>query len=173
MVSIKNVLLLAASASAMILPREVASTLQDIKYVDSNTTALTAATNAYTGGLSKALAVANAESALEKSITAANTNAGKHAAYTAAEANQVISYINGTLERDVLAAVNAVIAKKAQFTQDGLYNTVKNDLASLKNKTSTLGNTLLSKAPSSAQTSGKAVLAKVVADIQKGVAAFP
>lgn len=84
----------------------------------------------------------------------------------------IISYINNTLEPDIQATLDALVAKKSAFTSSGLGGTVRGDLDTLKGKTDSLGSALLAKASADTQADGQAILDKIDADFAAAQAAY-
>ncbi|PVH79913.1 hypothetical protein DL98DRAFT_419528, partial [Cadophora sp. DSE1049] len=134
LVSIKNILFFAVTASAaVIIPRADvnATATADIKTIRTDIQALTSASNSYSGGLTNALKVQDAYSTLDKAIQSATTDANSFSQQDTYTSRYIISQIEAA-EPDVKAAVDAIIAKKSQFTADGVASLVKSDIANLK-----------------------------------------
>ena len=90
MVAISQLILLAVSATASVLPRDVTTVQNDLKTINSDTTTLTSKVQAYNGGTSAALPIQQAENQLEKDLKSANTDAGNVGSVTSAQAQSII-----------------------------------------------------------------------------------
>ncbi|KAK4504507.1 hypothetical protein PRZ48_005423 [Zasmidium cellare] len=172
MVAISQLILLAVSATASVLPRDAATVQADLKTINSDTTTLTQKVQAYNGGVSNALPIQSAENQLEKDLKSANTDAGNSAVVSATDAQSIIDYINNTLEPNIAKSIQALEAKKSNFQADGLSGTVLSDLKNIKNETDTLGASLKAKTPSSKQSAAQAALNKIDNDLQGGINYF-
>lgn len=171
MVAIKNIFLFIAAASAAVLPRDAAQSLSDLKTIDSDTNKLTSAINSWNGQVFTAIPINNAESQVESDIKTATSNANGFTASSADSAN-IISYINTTLEPDIKKALNALVAKKAQFKSAGLTNTVTGDIKNLQSETSSLSTNLINSASSDQKSAGQAAAAKIQADFTSALNSF-
>jgi len=173
MVAISNVFLFVAAASAGLIPRDYATVNSDLKTINNDTITLTNAANAYNGGVANSIPVQNAYSQTDKDVKSATTDTQNTASVTDAQAKAIINYINGTLAGNINSAIQAIIAKKSQFTADGLKSTVLSDLKTLKNDTDTFGAALIAKAGSSTnQANGKSVLNRIDGYFTTGINAF-
>lgn len=90
MVAISQLILLAVSATASVLPRDAATIQTDLQTVNSDTTTLTSKVNAYNGGVSNALPIQTAENQLENDLKSANTDAKNSGAVSATDAQSII-----------------------------------------------------------------------------------
>ncbi|CAF9925070.1 MAG: hypothetical protein GOMPHAMPRED_003807 [Gomphillus americanus] len=173
MVAIKDILLLAASATAAVIPRNAATIEKDLKTINTDISNLHTAVNNYNGGGAiNALPIQNDEQTLDKAINSADTDAKNSGAVNDADSKTIIAYIKNTLEPNIAATLKALIAKKADFAKDGLTSTVLSDLQTLKKDTDTFGADLLKKTPSGQQSAGKAALAKIDADFNNAIKQF-
>lgn len=172
MVTINSLILLAATATAAVIPRDAAQVQSDLNTINADTQKLTSDVNAYSGGLFGALPSQNDESQLDKDIKSATDDANNSAAVSDSEAQSIISYIKNTLEPNIEKALTALKSKKSQFASAGLQNTVLQDLKDLKTDTDALGSALLAKAPSGEQASGQAVVNEIDADFNDAIQYF-
>lgn len=164
MVAVKNLLFLITAVSAYVVKRDAAQIQSDLNLINSDTNALKAAADRYTGGLFGALPVQNAADKLETDINTATDNANASDPVNDAEAASIINYITTTLSPNVDAALGSIENKRSQFTSAGLKGSVQDTLATLRADTNEYGQALLAKAPASAQSSGMAALAKIDQD---------
>ncbi|KAF2168600.1 hypothetical protein M409DRAFT_53250 [Zasmidium cellare ATCC 36951] len=172
MVAISQLILLAVSATASVIPRDAATVQADLKTINTDTTTLTSKVQAYNGGAANALPIQSAENQLEKDLKSANTDAGNSAVVSATDAQSIIDYINNTLEPNIAKSIQALEAKKSNFQTDGLAGTVLTDLKNIKNETDTLGATLKTKTPAAKQSAAQAALDKIDNDLQGGINYF-
>ncbi|MCJ1443370.1 MAG: hypothetical protein MMC23_003868 [Stictis urceolatum] len=172
MVCLKNVFLLAATASALVIQRTTTTVLNNLKTIDDNTNTLTSSVTGWDGSILSAISMRRTESTPESSIKNAATSAGSEKVASSADSTSIISYINNTLEPDIKKTFTALTTKQSSFTSDGLTSTVQTDLNALKNGMDSSGAALVRVASSDQQTSAKGALAKIDADFEEAVAAF-
>lgn len=162
MFSVKNLLFLITTASALVVTkRDAAQIRSDLQLINSDTNALKSAADRYTGGLFGAIPVQNAADKLEDDINTATDNANASAPVSDSEAADIISYINNTLQPSVDAALTSIENKRSQFTSAGLKGSVQDTLATLRKDTNEYGQALLAKAPASQQSAGNAALTRI------------
>ncbi|KAI6908700.1 hypothetical protein D0869_09133 [Hortaea werneckii] len=175
MVALKNMLLAAVSitaATSKVIRRDAAQIQSDLMDINGDVVSLTDATNSYSGGLFGAIPVQNAESNLEDSIQSATSNAQASGPVSSSDSQDIIDYINNTLEPNIDSAVTAIINKMSQFQSAGLAGTVRTDLDNLKSETDDLGAALVNKAASDKKTQANAALDAIDADFQRAIAAY-
>ncbi|RMY56911.1 hypothetical protein D0863_12818 [Hortaea werneckii] len=195
MVALKNMLLAAVSitaATSKVIRRDAAQIQSDLVNstrqssgqqrletdlcvqmdINGDVVSLTDATNNYSGGLFGAIPVQNAESNLEDSIKSATSNAKASGPVSSSDSQDIIDYINNTLEPNIDSAVTAIINKMSQFQSAGLAGTVRDDLDNLKSETDDLGAALVNKAASDKKTQANAALDAIDADFQRAIAAY-
>lgn len=173
MVAIKNVLLFAIPAfSAAILERDVATINKDLATIDSDVKALTSAVQKFDGSSSAALSVLNAESKLDNDIKQGTKDAQATSPVSSTDCVNTVNYINNTLEPDVKASINALVAKKSTFASAGYQSTVCNDLKTLKSDTDSFASTLVGLCPSGNQAAATSAKNKIDADFQTGITAY-
>ncbi|USW58191.1 Putative Cell wall mannoprotein [Septoria linicola] len=169
--SIKNLLLLAISTSALVIERDAATTKKDLATINADTITFTDKVNNYIGGFT-VLEVNAAQNQLTDDIKAATTNAQNGGAVTSAEAQQIMDYINGALEPNVAKSITALKNKKAQFEKDGFKQVALDGLKTTKTNNQALGDALLKNTPSDKKSAAQAGQAKFNADFDSGIAAF-
>ncbi|TKA32878.1 hypothetical protein B0A50_01104 [Salinomyces thailandicus] len=175
MVGIKSLFLAAVSvtaATSKVIRRDAAQIQTDLMDINGDVVALTNAVNNYSGGLFGALPVQNAEGNLEDSIEAATADAQASAPVSSAETQDIIDYINNTLEPNIDESITAIINKMSQFQSAGLAGTVRDDLTTLQSDTDDLGTALINKAAADKKDAANAALAAIDADFQRAVAAY-
>ncbi|GAB7366191.1 hypothetical protein MBLNU230_g7751t1 [Neophaeotheca triangularis] len=176
MLSVKNLifgaLAISASVSASVIKRDAASIQNSLETIDSDLRQLTSQVNGYNGGLFAALPIQSSESQLEDDIDAATSTAQASNPLSASDSQAIIAYINDTLEPDIEATLDALVAKKSQFQRAGLAGTVRGDLNTLRGKTNDLGDALIDKAAAETKASGQAALDTIDGDFAEAVAAY-
>ena len=172
MVALKNFILFAATATALVIKRDAHTIANDLVSINSNVTALHTAINNYSGGVLSAIPIQTASNNLETAIKSATTDATNSSVVSDADAKSIIAYINGTVEPNIAGTVNALIAKKAQVQTDGLTSLVKTAFGNLKNDTDSFGAALLAKASSNQTANGQAALTKIDGDLDGGITTF-
>ena len=172
MLSIKSLLFLAISASALVADkRDAATTKSDLAKINDDTVVFTQKVNNYIGGFT-VLDVQQAQNNLNNDIKTATTNAQNGSVLSDADAQAVLDYINGTLEPNVKKSITAMKAKEGQFESDGFKQTALDGLKTTKSNNQALGAALLKNTPSGKQSAANAAQAKINADFDDGVAAF-
>lgn len=173
MLSIKNLLFLAVAATGSVIKRDAAEVLQDLKTINDDTTALTAAVNDYNGGgFTNALPIVNAQNKLSGDVDKA-TDAAKNAGVVSeADATVIITYITDNLQPNIKTSLSALKAKKANFDADGLTPIVNSSLQDLKTKTDNLGAALIGGTPASKKPQAEDIQNKIDADFADAIAYF-
>ncbi|KAH7305664.1 hydrophobic surface binding protein A-domain-containing protein [Rhexocercosporidium sp. MPI-PUGE-AT-0058] len=174
MVAIKNVLLFVAAASALTIPlgkRTAATIISDVSTINTNVQALTSAANAYTGGISNALKVQQAEQTLDKSIIQAGKDANATAALSSADSTKISDAIQSLIP-NIDASIKAIEAKKAQFATDGLTQVVLDDFKSLQSNTDKLADRLIIIASSDVKTRAQQQKATIDSYFAAGIKFF-
>ena len=172
---IKPLLLLATTVSALTInvPRDTARILSNLATIDRNTKSLTTTVTNWDGSLLGALGINGAVSTLKDSISTATTNANSETVVaTSAQSQQVIAYINNTLEPDIVKSLAALEAKKPQFESAGLKATALQSLKDLQTGTAGLAAALKKVTSSDQLAAADAAQAKINADFNKSIASF-
>ena len=91
---------------------------------------------------------------------------------TSADSQSVISYITGTLEPDIAASLNALIAKEPQFESAGLTALVLSTVQSLQTRTNAYSASLISISSSDQTANAQAAANKINADFEAAIASF-
>ncbi|KZZ99647.1 hydrophobic surface binding protein [Moelleriella libera RCEF 2490] len=174
MLSIKNLLFLAVAATgSVIIKRDVETVKQDLRTINDDTTAVTAAVNNYNGGgFAAAIPIVNAQNKLSRDIRSATTDAQNAGPASEADADDIIGYITNTLEPNIKTTLSALKSKKSKFDADGLSGTVKSSLQNLKSDTDKLSAALVSASPSSRAQAAQSIANTIDADFDDAIAYF-
>lgn len=108
----------------------------------------------------------------QNQIDDANADAQDEPVASSADSQSIISFITGTLEPDIKASLNALVAKKAQFQADGLSSLVLSTLQSLQSKTNAYSTTLIRITSSDQKTNAQAVANTINADFNTAIQSF-
>ncbi|KAL9616585.1 MAG: hypothetical protein Q9160_008565 [Pyrenula sp. 1 TL-2023] len=171
------VLLFSATISAISIPRlsskrDTAETLRNLQAIDTATRQLTTTVQQYDGSLLGALGINGASQNLGNQIDSANAAAQDEPPTSSADSQTIITFITGTLEPDIAASLNALVAKKPQFDNIGLSGLVLTNLQSLRQKTASYSATLVGIASADQAANARAAAAKIDADFARAIASF-
>ena len=108
----------------------------------------------------------------QSQVNTANTDASGQPVQSSAQSQTAISFINTTLEPDIKASLNEVVARKADFAADGEQSLVLSTLQNLQSATNTYSNTLISKTSSDQKAAASSAAAKIAADFSTAVSSF-
>ena len=172
MVAIKNFLLFAATAAALVIPRDVTTVLNSLKKLDTDTQALTKATTSWDGGLESGVAIQNLFTAVDNDLKSATKVASAEKVASSADTKTILAYVNATLSPDIKASLNALVAKKPAFVKAGLQGLVQSDLATLSKDADALGAALQKIASADQQAAAKTAIDAIKAAIAAAVKAF-
>lgn len=154
MVAITKLLLLGAASFAAAFPlspfkQSTATLISDINSLDSSVKGLTNSVKQYNGGFSSPL-ILPYFAAAHTFNRKAYLDAMQLTSINAADAQTLISVVHNGLSVDNPIAVEAVKAKRAQFTQSGLKGAILSSLELLLSDHKSLSAVIASKAPQDA-----------------------
>ena len=172
MVSLSSFSKFAASAKNAMSSREATTIINNLKTIDASVQKLIEVVNGYTGGLLAANAISNQEAALGIDIKNAITDASNQGVTGDEESEEALTYIEGTLQPHIVESLKALQSKKKELTDAGLQGTVQGDLKELRQQTKSLGDTLVSKAPSAKQPRGEELNQKIDGEFAAAVTYF-
>ncbi|KAL9110064.1 MAG: hypothetical protein Q9227_005403 [Pyrenula ochraceoflavens] len=175
MLGLTSILLFATAISAVptrISRRDTAETLANLQDIDDATNSLTSTVNNWDGSLLGALGINGAAQDLGNQINSANTDAQDEPVASSADSQEIIGFISGTLEPDIAASLDALVAREADFEADGLSSLVLNTLNTLKTDTDNYSTTLEGIASSDQTANAEAAAASIDDDFNAAIAAF-
>ncbi|KAF2758208.1 hypothetical protein EJ05DRAFT_486258 [Pseudovirgaria hyperparasitica] len=152
---------------ASLVQRDYATISGVISDVQSKTSSLKSAIDAYQG-TGQTASVQNAQDALLNSINTGNSKVAASSSVTLAQAYQIGNQVDD-LTDVVNASVDSALNKKSAFVAAGDAGKVKKGFNDLKSAANTLGSTIKSKVPSSAQNLAQQKIDKLNEAIQRGV----
>lgn len=154
-----------AAVSAAPLGRRWASIMNDLTTINDDTNNLKAKVQGYDGGsLFSALPIKKASKKLNQHIKDATSNIGYAGELSAADSQEVIDYINQTLEPSVVQAMAALQDKEGKIAESHLRPKVSHQIGVSKNRVDALGAGVVGKVPTDKKGAVQAALAKVDAD---------
>nr|XP_023921080.1 uncharacterized protein LOC112032541 [Quercus suber]POF25088.1 hypothetical protein CFP56_79473 [Quercus suber] len=162
----------AATKKASYISHTAATTQENLKTINNATDELVKVVNGYQGGLIPAAGISNQEAVLSQHIKYATTDAEASEVVSEAEAEEIIKYIEETLEKTIQACMTALKNKKAELAKANLQETTFRDLEDLRKLTNKLGDILVTKAPQSKQDEGKRVNSLVDANFNDAMKFF-
>jgi hypothetical protein len=152
--------------------RDVSDVLAELADIDTATNSLTSTVNAWDGSLLGALSIQTAATAIGTQIDEAESEAETESVADSADSATVIAYITDTGEPDIAAALNALVARVADFESLGITSVVLSSLNSLKSKNDAYGATLLGITSSDQVANAQTALDRIDSDFDTAIAAF-
>ncbi|KAF2765305.1 hypothetical protein EJ03DRAFT_280322 [Teratosphaeria nubilosa] len=146
--------------------------LADLKSINTATTFLTTKITAYQGGLVAAVPLGMAQNNVDLEIKKCTKHVTLSLAFSEADAQTAITYITGTLEASIAAAIQAITSKKSLFAASKLTTIVVRNLKTMKADTDALGAAMKAKVPSTQQQAAMATLTKIDEVITGGITAY-
>lgn len=172
MVAIKNLIFLALSATAAVLPRATNTVLAGLQKIDADTKSLGDADRAYDGSAASAAPIAAGVVVLQTDLNATAKAAELSVPFSEADAQSIITYITAPLEPDTVSTLNALKANRDKIKQSGFYSTVHQQLVSLKAAVDELSTAIKNKTPSDKKSAAATALGKYQSDWTDAVAYF-
>ncbi|KAI0126999.1 hydrophobic surface binding protein A-domain-containing protein [Xylariales sp. AK1849] len=173
MVKFESIILFATAISAAtIRRRDAAETLANLQTIDADTDSLTTTVTDWDGSVLGALGISSSATALENEIDDTNTDASDDTVYSSADSAEIVAYITDTLEPDIAASLNEIVAREADFESAGVASLVLSQLQSLQESEDTYGATLLGLFSSDQTAAAQAVQDQIDADFDAAIAAF-
>ncbi|PMD42304.1 hypothetical protein L207DRAFT_580970 [Hyaloscypha variabilis F] len=127
--------------------RSAATVLTDLATIGTDLSTLTAAVEAYTGGLTEALTIATDESTLDTAINQATTDATAASDFSTSDSTSVVAAV-ASLTPQITSGLSALTAKESLFAASDLASLVLSLLQTLQTDTDALGAALQAKAQS-------------------------
>ncbi|KAF3764984.1 hypothetical protein M406DRAFT_70507 [Cryphonectria parasitica EP155] len=174
MMSLYAVATLAVAVSALpsIQKRDVTTVLDNLETIDSDTNTLTAAIEAWDASLLGALGVQSDVTTLETAVTDATSEAQTEAQADSADSTTILDYVSNTLNPDIIASLNALTAREADFAALSLDSLVLSDLQTLQSDTDDLGAALVAIASSDTEAEAETLVAAIDAAFASAIAVF-
>ncbi|KXT13532.1 hypothetical protein AC579_4154 [Pseudocercospora musae] len=172
MIALSRLLLLATSVTALVLPRNAAKIQADLETLNQDYNSLKQADQSHAAG-GDALSVQSAVDKVSTDTTLATTDAKLSTTLSNSDSQAINSYISGTLEPSIKAAIQATEANKVRVAKAGLTRAVQAELKQLKDETDALGNALVAITLAKAGVSDlNKVFAKIDVGYDEGITAF-
>ncbi|KZV85018.1 hypothetical protein EXIGLDRAFT_775951 [Exidia glandulosa HHB12029] len=170
----KQLVLLAAALPAVL--GTVAQIQADITAIGARLATLENALTAFTssGDILGALGVHTDATNVDSAIKTAATDTTNTAAFSETDGAAILKAVQG-IEPNIIATLNAVVAKKATFQGvpiGGVPTLVKQDLAALSTDTKAFENALLAKAPADLKSQANTIIAALDAAFATATAAY-
>lgn len=147
MVSLKNLLLLATTATAFVIPRDITTTLTDLARIDDSAFDLLKSTQKFNGDKIDAMSIAKANHDIVIKMKVATAHATEFSPFTLSETHEIIQYINLVLMRTFDDAAIMIRMKVGSLGVSGLRDSMIEQLEEVQTNMLRLGRTLAKKAP--------------------------
>jgi hypothetical protein len=173
MVNLQTLVLFATAVTAAAIKRRDAATiLTDLANIDTATNTLNADVNAWDGTVLGALGIAQDGTDIATLVNQATTDTQATSTLDSADTESILDYITNTGTPDIETALNALVAREADFASIDLTSAVLSTIQTLQTDVDNLGAALLVIASSDQITNAETALSALDADFTTAIAAF-